>query len=180
VSTFRHYITLIIFAVGLLAGVQLPNFVDQYEKRVDAHYAEAYQDLSGFQKIADLFHHGDIRDLIKKHESSPDPTYRAEAGPIQAIYQRKLRFEKEITALHTSFVGKVAHILIAGDVSIINETYENYSANLPLNTSAVACALIVAVTACLVLEFGIVVCRAVARAARRRRSTASDLPLRFR
>lgn len=180
-SIFRHYITLIVFAAGLLAGIQLPNFVDQYQKRVDAHFVEAKEDLSGFQKIADLFHHGDIRELIEKHEKSRDPTFRAEALPIKKIYQRKLRFEREIKAMHTSFVGKVVHILTAGDMAIINETYNNYSANLPLNTSAIASGLLTAVILCVMFEITVAVYGGMRRAVRRRRpSAAADLPLRFR
>jgi len=180
-SIFRHYITMIVFAIGLLVGIQLPNFVDQYEKRVDAHFVEANEDLSGFQKIADLFHHGDIEELIDKHEQSRDPTFRAEALPIKNIYQRKIRFEREIKALHTSFVGKVAHILTAGDMTIINETYNNYSANLPLNTNAIASGLALAVMICLIFEFTVAAIRALIRAGgRRRQSAAANLPLRFR
>lgn len=180
-SIFRHYFTLIVFAAGLLAGIQLPNFVDQYEKRVDAHFVEANEDLSGFQKIADLFHHGDIRELIEKHEASRDPTFRAEALPIKKIYDRKVRFEKEVKALHTSFLGKVAHIVTAGDMAIVNETYNNYSANLPLNTNAIASGLLTAVVLCVLFEIVTAAPKVLARAVRRRRpSAAANLPLRFR
>ncbi len=180
-SIFRHYITLIVFAAGLLAGIQLPNFVDQYEKRVDAHFVEASEDLSGFQKIADLFHNGDIQALIEKHDQSRDPTFKAEALPIKKIYDRKVRFEKEIEALHTSFVGKVVHIVTAGDMAIINETYSNYSANLPLNVNAIGSGLLTAVTLCVMFEVGVVVLKAMKRTVRRSRpSAAANLPLRFR
>ena len=180
-SIFRHFITIVVFAIGLLVGIQLPNFVDQYEKRIDAHFVEANEGLKGFQSIADLLHQGGIEGLLEKHEKSRDPTFRAEAAPIKNIYQRKLRFEREVNALHTSFVGKVVHIVTAGDVQVIGETYDNYSANLPLNTNAITCGLMLAVLVCLLFEVAVAVPRAIIRAGRRRRiSTAADLPLRFR
>lgn len=179
-SLIRHYLTLIIFAAGLLLGVQVPSFVDQYEKRLDAHYLEANEDLSGFQKIADLFHNGSIEALIEKHERSSDPTFRAEAGPIKRIYQRKLKFGKEMKDLQGPFAVKVVRVLLTGDRSILRETYRNYSANLPLNTSAVACGLVFAASISVIFELGAVLLKAAVRLRRRGKRTGTALPLRFR
>jgi hypothetical protein len=46
------YVRLIVFAFGLLVGVQVPSFVDQYAKRVSAHSDRGRQQLSGaFRKL---------------------------------------------------------------------------------------------------------------------------------
>ena len=47
---FRSYLRLLVFAFGLLVGVQVPGFIDDYTKRVDAHRAESEQSLLGFGK----------------------------------------------------------------------------------------------------------------------------------
>ena len=44
----RAYLRLVVFALGLLVGVQVPGFVDQYAKRVSAHYIEASKNFAGF------------------------------------------------------------------------------------------------------------------------------------
>lgn len=148
----RHYLSLILFAAGLLAGVQLPNFVDQYEKRVDAHYREASADLSGFQRIAELYHHGSVEGLIRQHEASSDPSFHSEAAPIRRLYQRKMRYASELRALNTGFVRKVAHVLLGGDPALLRETYAHYSADLPLNVTAMLCGVAVAAAVCALFE----------------------------
>ncbi|MGY2498465.1 DUF2937 family protein, partial [Klebsiella pneumoniae] len=37
----RSYLRLTLFAFGLLLGVQVPGFVDDYAKRVEAHRLES-------------------------------------------------------------------------------------------------------------------------------------------
>lgn len=37
---FRSYLRLLLFTLGLLLGVQVPGFIDDYAKRVDAHRLE--------------------------------------------------------------------------------------------------------------------------------------------
>jgi hypothetical protein len=50
------YSRLIIFAIGLLFGIQILSFVDQYQKRVDAHFQEVSANIAGLQLTAnDLF-----------------------------------------------------------------------------------------------------------------------------
>lgn len=175
-SLIRHYVTLVVFAIGLLLGVQVPNFVDQYEKRVDAHYLEAKEDLSGFQKIADRYHHGSITALIAQHDVSADRTFRAEAGPIRGLYERERRFEKERDALRTSFAAKVLHVALDGDTAVIRETYDNYSANVPLNANAIGCGLTLAMGICLILESVMGAVGLVAHLNREARRAAAQRP----
>ena len=79
-----HYIFLVVLCVSaFMFGVQIPNFVDQYEKRIDAHYIEVNENFKGFQEIADRFHNGNIESLIKKHEASNDLTFKAESEPLR-------------------------------------------------------------------------------------------------
>jgi hypothetical protein len=46
----RSYLRLILFTLGLLVGVQVPGFIEDYAKRVDAHRLEAEQGLKGFRE----------------------------------------------------------------------------------------------------------------------------------
>src|SRR5687768_15679810 len=103
---YRYFLIVIACAV-LLFGIQVPNFVDQYEKRLDAHFIEAANNLKGFQEIADQYFAGSIEALIAKHESSEDSIFRDEAKPIRNIYQRYVRFKSEKVALETTLPHKV-------------------------------------------------------------------------
>ena len=52
---FRGYLRLVLFGLGLLVGVQVPGFIDDYGKRVAAHRAESEESLTGFRETAARF-----------------------------------------------------------------------------------------------------------------------------
>ncbi|MBW2674963.1 MAG: DUF2937 family protein, partial [Deltaproteobacteria bacterium] len=56
---YRYFLILIACA-ALLFGIQIPNFVDQYEKRLDAHFIEVENNLRGYQEIADRYYDGSV------------------------------------------------------------------------------------------------------------------------
>ena len=148
-----HYIFLVIlFIAGFLSGVQVPNFIDQYEKRIDAHYLEANESFKGFQEIADRFHGGSMESLIEKHEASGDSTFNAEATPLRKVFERKIRFEREHQALQTSLFGKARHVAVAGDRETIQETWNNFSVGFPLNIPSVMSGLSIAGVLIILLE----------------------------
>ena len=43
----RSYLRLALFALGLLVGVQVPGFIDDYSKRVEAQRMESEVGLNG-------------------------------------------------------------------------------------------------------------------------------------
>ena len=53
------YLRLVLFAVGLLVGVQVPGFISDYAKRVEAHLIEAQTGLRGFDATAQQFFNGE-------------------------------------------------------------------------------------------------------------------------
>jgi hypothetical protein len=136
-GTLYRYGLILIACAALLLGIQIPNFVDQYEKRLDAHFSEVKNNLQGYQDIADRLYGGSITALIAKHQQSADKTFQEEAQPITNIVQRYEHFSKELTALATGLTGKIAYIVTQGDRELIAETYHNYSFAVPLNEAAV-------------------------------------------
>ena len=143
---------MLIFTAAVMLGVQIPNFVDQYGKRVDAHAKEVNVNFSEYMNIAKKYGTGSIEGLIKKHENSPDLTFQAEAEPIRQNYQRKKRFDAELKALQAPFISRALHILIDSDREILLDTWVNYSANVPLNSLAAICGLAFGLIASLLLE----------------------------
>ena len=148
----KDYFIRITFAVGILLGVQVPNFIEQYVQRIDAHYLEARENLSGYQTIADQYHEGSIEKLIAKHENSVDPTFRQEAVPLNALFTREARFKLESESLKANLFFQTLHVVFRGDQEVIRETYENYSATIPLNAEAIACGFIVGILLAISLD----------------------------
>ena len=44
-----RYLLIVIACIVMLMGIQIPNLVDQYEKRVDAHLREVTVNLKPYQ-----------------------------------------------------------------------------------------------------------------------------------
>jgi len=137
-GTFYRYFLTLIACAALLVGIQIPNFVDQYEKRLDAHLSEVKNNLQGYQDIADRLYGGSIATLIAKHRQSDDETFKQEAQPIANIFHRYEHFSRELAALATGLTGKIAYIATRGDGELIDETFRNYSFTIPLNAAAVS------------------------------------------
>lgn len=151
-SVIYRYFLILIACISVLLGIQIPNFIDQYEKRLDAHFLEVKNNLRGYQEIADKYHGGSIEALITKHEQSGDPTFKGEAKPIRNIHERYLRFRDQKVSLETGLAGKAAFIVANRDEELINETYVNYSFTIPLNRPAVVSGFLSAAIVVLAIE----------------------------
>ena len=168
-------ILIMLFGTGLLFGLQIPNFVDQYQKRIDAYYLEANESFKGFQDIANRFHNGNIEALIKKHEESSDSTFNAESEPLRKIFARKIRFEREHNALQTSLLGRAKHIAMAGDRETMQETWQQYSPGLPLDINSIIWGLSIGFILMILFEVIVIFFRKIFRIGKRRGESV-DLP----
>jgi hypothetical protein len=137
-SFLYRYLLILLACAALLMGIQVPNFVDQFGKRLDAHLQEAQTNLKGYQEIADRETGGSMDQLIARHAASQDPVFSREAKPIQDLYQRYQRFSAEKAALATSLPGQVLYLARNPDQELLRETYDNYSFAVPLDSTAVA------------------------------------------
>ena len=133
---FRDYLRLGIFAVGLLVGVQVPGFVDQYEKRVSARLDEAKQNLAGFEFTADRYFSGSIEQLILHYKASDDVVFQQDAISIQAIYSRVKLLQQERLLLSGNQVSQAWHVLLKSNSQLMDETLESYSYSVLLNPFA--------------------------------------------
>lgn len=149
---FYRYFLILIACISLLLGIQIPGFINQYEKRVDAYFLEATTDLHGYQEIAEKYFNGSIPELIKKHETNEDKKFKAETQSIKKIYEKYLKFKAQKESLNVNMARKVSFITLRGDRELINETYENYSYVMTLNKESVATGFIFAVLMLLIFE----------------------------
>jgi hypothetical protein len=72
----RSYLRMMLFALGLLAGVQIPGLVDLYFQRLDARLQQAGLALAPFQRTADQHFNGTKSLGILNHKTtSRDASY---------------------------------------------------------------------------------------------------------
>jgi hypothetical protein len=151
-SMLAHYLRLIAFAFGLLIGVQVPGFVDQYVKRVSAHQIEVSRNFVGFQETANQYFGGNVEALIAHHAASEDAPFRDEARTIQAMYQRLKDFNAELAALQGPLLKQIFHVALRPNREIFSETRVAYSYTVPLNLPAIATGIILAVVLAALVE----------------------------
>jgi Protein of unknown function (DUF2937) len=158
-NLLRRYLAIVVAGVALLFGIQVPNFVDQYQKRVDAHLREVMANLQQYQAIADREYQGSLDALIAFHHKSGVRTFAEEGAAIASMYHRKLRFETDAAVLKTGLFTKVIRVVSDGDPELLQEAIDQYSYAIPLNQDAIVCGVVVAATALVVLElcFGVLV-----------------------
>ncbi|HEY0665835.1 MAG TPA: DUF2937 family protein [Gallionella sp.] len=135
-SILYRYLIVVIACIALLVGMQIPNFVDQYHKRLDAHLREVTVNLQPFQEIADKYLGGDLTKLVELNRKSDVRPLQEEGAAIEAMMLRKLRFEAEITAMQTSLPMQALHILLHADREILDEARTQYSYTVPINPDA--------------------------------------------
>lgn len=135
-SILYRYLIVVIACIALLIGMQIPNFVDQYEKRLDAHLREVTVNLQPFQEIANKYLAGDLAKLVELNRKSDAKPLQDEGAAIEAMMLRKLRFEADMAAMQTSLPMKALHILLHGDQEILDESRKQYSYTVPINPDA--------------------------------------------
>jgi hypothetical protein len=136
-SLLKTYSRLLIFAGGLLLGIQVPNFVDQYERRIDAHYLEVNANISGFQSTADLLFSGDMEALIAYYADSNDLVFESDAQSIRSIVDRYDRISNEREALSGNIFAASMHVILNADNEFMDETFEQYGYTISLNLLAI-------------------------------------------
>ncbi|SDI07201.1 Protein of unknown function [Pseudomonas benzenivorans] len=145
---FRSYLRLALFALGLLVGVQVPGFVDDYGKRVEAHRLEAQQALKGFRETAKRFFKGDLDALVAHYRTSDDPVMRSDAQSVAVLVERANWLEREWQAMQGPWYAQVWHLAVVGDRQLLQETYDAYRYQVLLVPEAIAwgiaCALLLA------------------------------------
>ena len=135
-SILYRYLIVVIACIALLIGIQIPSFVDQYEKRLDAHLREVTVNLQPFQEIANKYLGGDLAKLVELNRKSDAKPLQEEGAAIEAMMLRKLRFEADMAAMQISLPMKALHILLQGDQEILDEARKQYSYTVPINPDA--------------------------------------------
>lgn len=164
------YFRLILFASSVLIGVQVPGFISQYEQRVDAHLAEAKQNLAGFQFTAERYFDGDIIKLIAHYRASNDKVFVQDANSIERINSRVSLLTAEYKALQVPPLKQALHLAFSGDRSLFSETYDGFSFTVPLSLSALFWGGSVALVLLLLLDSGLFTVR---KAVSKKRKTPS-------
>ena len=148
----RSYLRLVLFTAGLLIGVQIPGFISDYSKRVEAHLMEAQQALRGYNETAQRFFNGDVQALIQHYRSSEDPVFRTDANNISNLLTRNQVLDREFMALQGPWYLRAWHVLTAADPDIRKETWNGYTWQVLLSPEVIGWGLVCALLFSMVIE----------------------------
>ena len=140
-----------VVSAGLLIGVQVPGFVSDYGKRVEAHLIEAQTGLQGFQRTAEQFFKGDLQALVAHYRASDDPVFRSDADSLSTLLTRQQALDKQFQAMQGPWYIRVLQVALAADPAIREETWNGYSYQILLTPEAMGWAM----GGALALSFGI-------------------------
>lgn len=144
----RSYLRLVLFTLGLLVGVQVPGFVDDYAKRVEAHRLEAERALAGFRETAKRFFDGNLDALVAHYRQSDDPVMRSDADSVATLVNRDALLQREWQAMQGAWYARTWHVLSGADRELLLETVNAYSYQVLLVPEAIgwglACAFLLA------------------------------------
>ncbi|MDD4978486.1 MAG: DUF2937 family protein [Gallionella sp.] len=159
-SVIYRYLMIIVACVSLLIGLQVPSFVDQYQKRVDAHLREVIVNLQPFVEIATKYFDGDMEKLLALHRNSEAQPFKEEGKAIEQMLQRKTHFEAELSALNTDLAHRALHVLLHSDQQLREEALAQYSYTVPLDIPALSFGAGAAIAVLLIVELLMALLRA--------------------
>lgn len=137
------YLRLSLFVLGVLAGVQVPHFVDQYGKALQSHYLEIEQNIQQFQQEADKYFNGDIQQLIAYYKASDDKVFVEGGESIDTIYQRYQRLRHKYQQFQQDSWSAYQQTFLSPVNSVRAEVRANYDYAIRLTPDAIAVALVI-------------------------------------
>ncbi|OUL59821.1 DUF2937 family protein [Pseudoalteromonas ulvae] len=146
------YLRLSLFMLGVLVGVQVPGFVDQYGKNLEARLLESSQALNQFQADADKFFDGDISKLIAYYQDKNDAVFNAGANSITAIASRQAMLKQAWQDFNQSTLMQFQHVALAPINDIRSQVWQSYEYLIVLNPLAIGFGLVAGLLMAIIID----------------------------
>jgi len=135
------------FTAIFILGVQLPEFMQQYQQRLAGHLAEAQSQLNQFEIIAQQHFDGSIITMVTRYK---DNSEAAIVSTGELIERLSLRVEYLSTHLaqitQSDYLHNVYLFIWHLDNEIARGTAEHFSMAIPLEINAIATGGTLAIT----------------------------------
>ncbi|RUO73234.1 DUF2937 family protein [Idiomarina ramblicola] len=141
-AIFTSYLRIILLIIGVLAGIQLPGFVDQYGKSLQAHLIESDRSLDEFRDEAERFFDGSIEELIAHYQASDDKVFQEGGQSIGAIYQRNQQLKQAYTDFSKHAWNAYQQAFFTPVDDIQREVRASFSYTVKLNPGAILFGLV--------------------------------------
>lgn len=133
----------IVLVAGTVTAGCIPSFIAQYRQRVGGRLDQVLKDIEPFQQIANLYHHGSLKELIQHHLNSTDTTFRDEGAALQAMISSAEQLRRALQSLNTDLFHQMSYLLTGGmDMSIAQSAWGIYSPSFNLTVESIVFASI--------------------------------------
>mgnify|MGYP001764312901 CR=1 FL=1 len=150
----RGILDRIVLVASIVAAGCLPSFISQYRQRVGGRLDQVLKDLEPFQQIANMYHHGSLKELIQHHLNSPDKTFYEEGAAIQAMVTSAEQLKIALQALNTDLFHQISYLITGGmDPQIAQAAWEIFSPSFNLTVESIVFAAITGILIWLVFLF---------------------------
>lgn len=133
----------VLFALGLLLALQIPQFLDHYTQRY-AGYRDAVADsVAEYQRTADRHYGGNLDGLVTDLREAPGGGVKEIGDKLQRDRDKLAEMDANLLILRgDSLWAKLRHLALDADRSLARGALEDFKPGLPLTTDALICGAI--------------------------------------
>lgn len=142
----------VIMACTLL-GIQVPGFVNDYGKHLNARLIESNQAVAEFQDDADKFFGGDLNRLVAHYKKSSDHVFTEGGNSIEAVVSRNTQLKHAWAKFKQSMFGAYSQTLATPIPEVRQEVWKHYSFNVQLNKHTLIIGGVIGFLCLLLFEF---------------------------
>lgn len=135
----------VLFTVCFIAGVQLPEFIQQYGQRLSGHLNEARRHLEQFQYIANVQYEGSLSKLVDNYLANNDEAIQQTGELVTSLQEREALLQTNMLGLQDSnYVNRILNFFEHLDTEMAQATFQQYVLAIPIEVNALITGLVVA------------------------------------
>lgn len=141
------------FTVTFILGLQLPEFMQQYQQRLAGHLDEARSQLSQFETIAQQHFEGSLATLIARYKGNNEASIVSTGELIERLFVRVEYLTQHLAQIvQSDYLSSVGQFIWHLDHPIAVGTAEHFSMAIPLTLNALATGATLAIGALILKE----------------------------
>lgn len=135
----------LVFAVLLIAALQIPLLVDHYHQYLSGYYQATQSQVEGYEATAKAHQFADAKAMIENHLTNPEPSVRADAEQkLDTInLLSELRLGMDVFA-NGNLLQKIGFMLNPSRIHQLKNVVQNFKPGIPLNAADLAFAVLMA------------------------------------
>jgi hypothetical protein len=146
------------FTIAFILGVQLPEFMQQYQQRLAGHLNEAQSQLGQFEVIAQQHFDGSLVTMIARYKNNSEASIINTGELIERLSTRVQYLVGHLEEITTaSYLDSVYQFIWHLDKQIAAGTAETFSMAIPLELHAIATGATIAIGSLLLKELSVFV-----------------------